>query len=269
MRNCSVTKKLQIVPGSGDDYKGLAHYHYRDPRRFACPSASCEANRVASQTKLRGLGPYSAIFALRANGALGLRLGEKAVGVIVYTMPSPGLELRNVATGNLFVGFDRSTRLALINKNIRCISRVIIEPRFRGLGLASRLVRETMPEMGVPIVEAMAVMGLVNPFFEKAGMRAFTAKIPARCVQLVEAFSTVGIEKEELINPQKVEGKLDRLGRDEAEFVELQIRCFLQSYGKRRYETGGLERTKFILSKLTYRPVYYIWFNPELELITS
>jgi len=136
MKECSVCRKLRVVPGCFDDYKQLAHYHYRE-------------------------------------------------------MPVPGLELRNVATDNFFVGFDRSTQLALINKNIRCISRVIIEPRFRGLGLASRLVRKTMPKMDVPIIEAMAVMGLVNPFFEKAGMRAYTAKMPARCVQLTEAFSMV------------------------------------------------------------------------------
>ena len=256
MRSCSVTKELQIVPGCLDDYKELAHLHYRDSR----------------------LGPFAAIFAIRPTKALGVQavvrlrsppIGTETVGVIVYTMPSPGLELRNIATDNLFAGLDRATRLALVNKNIRCISRVIIKPRFRGLGLASRLVRETMPEMGVPIIEAMAVMGLVNPFFEKAGMTAYVAKMPVRCVQLLDAFSMVGIEKDTLIDPQKVQRKLDQLRRPEAEFIELQIKAFLASYGKRRNETASLERTRYILSKLTIRPVYYIRFNPELQLLTS
>jgi hypothetical protein len=244
MRRCSVIEKLQIVPGCLDDYKKLVRFHYRD----SCP------------------GPFAAIFAIKPSqggASPTLRLGAEPVGVIVYTMPSMGAELRNVATGNFFAGFDNRTRLALINKNIRCISRVIIEPRFRGLGLASRLVRETMPKMDVSIIEAMAVMGLVNPFFEKAGMKAFTANMPRRCVQLVEAFSMVGVEKEELIDSEGVQGKLARLGQREAEFIELQIRHFLQSYGKRRYERAGLERTGFVLSKLTFRPVYYIWFNPK------
>jgi hypothetical protein len=181
-------------------------------------------------------------------------------------MPSVGAELRNIATGNVFAGFDNRTRLGLINKNIRCISRVIIEPRFRGLGLASRLVRETMPKMDVPIIEAMAVMGLVNPFFEKAGMTSFTAKMPVRCIQLVEALSTVGIEERELIDAEEVQRKVKRLGRREGEFIELQIKHFLQSYGERRYEEAGLERMRFVLSKLTFRPVYYIWFNPKLVI---
>jgi hypothetical protein len=114
MRSCSVTKWLQIVRGCLDDYKKLAHYHYRDRRLTAC----------------------AAVFAMRHR--------DETIGVIVYSMPTPGAEFRNVATGNLFVGLDRATQMALVNKNIRCISRVIVEPRFRGLSLASRLVRETM-----------------------------------------------------------------------------------------------------------------------------
>jgi hypothetical protein len=100
-------------------------------------------------------------------------------------------------------------------------------------------------------------------------MSAYKAKMPARCVQLTEALSTVGIEKEELIHPQKVQQKLEKLGRSKAEFIEHQIKRFLQSYGKRRNSQASLERTRFVLSKLTERPVYYIWFNPKLKLMTS
>ena len=242
MRSCSVTSKLQIVPGCLDDYKQLAHYHYRDNR----------------------LGPYAAIFVIKPAKTSASGFGTKTIGVIVYTMPSPALELRNIATGGVFAGFDKRTQLALINKNIRRISRVIIEPRFRSLGLATRLVRETMPQMNVPIVEAIAVMGLVNPFFEKAGMKTYKAKMPARCEQLVEALSMVGIEKDLLIDPQKAQQRLGQLQGPEAEFIKLQIRNFLQSYGKRRQMQPGLERTIYTLSKLTLRPVYYIWLNPTI-----
>jgi hypothetical protein len=234
VRECSVVKKVQIVAGELNDYKQLACYHYRDSK----------------------IGPYAAVFAMR--------FGRETVGVIVYTMPSAGLELRNIATNGLLSGFDRKTNLSLINRNVRCVGRVIIEPRFRSLGLASRLVRETMPKMNVPIVEAMAVMGMVNPFFEKAGMTAYTAKMPARCVQLIEAFGIIGIEGKGLIDPPKVQQRFERLEKRQAEFIELQIKNFLQSYGRRRDMAGGLERTRFVLSKLTERPVYYIWFNEKI-----
>jgi len=245
MRRCSICEKLQIVTGCRDDYERLARYHYRD-------------------SKLRS---YTAMFALKSPRSGGS--GWQTVGVIVYKMPTPGAEFRNIATGGLFTGFDRATQLVLLNKNVRCINRVIIEPRFRSLGLASRLVRETMPRVNIPIIEAMAVMGLVNPFLEKAGMKAFTPKIQQRCVRLVEALSMVGIESKELIDPQKVQAKLDRLPAQSAEFIEFEIYRFLQSYSSHRYSRAGLERTRYILGKLTERPLYYIWFNPKLKLRTS
>ena len=116
--------------------------------------------------------------------------------------------MRNIATGGIFAGLDKGTRLKLINKNIRTISRVIIEPRFRSLGLAVRLVKETMPIMDVPFVEALAVMGRANPFFEKAGLTRYDAPISASCVRLIEAFSAVGVDEQDLIDPGIVQQKL-------------------------------------------------------------
>ncbi|MBN2594633.1 MAG: hypothetical protein JXA81_14085, partial [Sedimentisphaerales bacterium] len=106
---CSVCKSLQIVPGRLDDYKRLSRYHYRGGHP----------------------GPASSIFVLKQPG------GKVPVGVIVYSNAPAVLELRNIATNHIFAGLDRSTKLGLINANIRRISRVVIEPRYRGLGLAS------------------------------------------------------------------------------------------------------------------------------------
>jgi len=243
MVQCSLTRHISLVPGTRADYEKLSCYHYRDG----------------------GLGPFVAIYSLVFDS----RRGRTLAGVIVYTMPSVGLELRNLLFGGFLADLDRSTRLALINGNFRCISRVIIEPRFRGLGLAGRVVSETMAKMNVPVVEALAVMGAVNPFFEKAGMKAYKAKIPARCSRLIEALSAVGIEEKELIDPQLVQQKIDRLRLVEAGFLERQIKEFLQSYGKRRNMPEGIERTGFVLGKLTERPVYYVWLNKNAQLKLS
>jgi hypothetical protein len=195
--------------------------------------------------------------------------------VIVYSMPTAGAQMRNVATGGVFAGLDKGTRLALINKNIRTISRVIIEPRFRSLGLAVRLVRETMPIMDVPFIEALAVMGRANPFFEKAGMTRYDAPISTSCVRLIEAFSTVGVDEQDLIDPAVIQQKLDKVlsdgsdlsdWSDKSNFIEREMTRFLQSYGQRRLMQPGIERTRFILSKLTDTPVYYLWKNTNSEL---
>jgi len=243
MSRCTVLRKLKIEQGDIGDYKQLARYHYRESR----------------------LGPYSAIFAIKAEKMPGV-LRRQTVGVIVYATPAAAVEMRNVALGGVLSNISQRDKLSFINNNIRNISRVVLEPRFRGLGLAVRLVRETLRLVNVPIIEALAVMGHVNPFFEKAGMKAYFAKEPLRCVQLIEAFSTIGITKEILIDPRMVQEKLDMLPEQQNDFIERQIKFFLQSYGQnRRNMPPGIERTKYVLSKLTERPVYYVWFNKSLE----
>ena len=239
MASCTICKRVKVVEGCYDDYRGLSSYHYRDVR----------------------CGPCAAVFTLMAEPSLAGALYKKPVGVIVYSNPTGELRMRNVATNNLYTGFDRSTRLALINRDIRRISRVIIEPRFRGLGLAARLVAETMPLMNVPIIEAVAVMGLVNPFFEKAGMRPYIERPPASSVRLIEAFSVVGVEEAELIDAGRVQHKLERLSQSQAEFIDREIRLFLKPDSRHRYSRPGLERTRYVLSKVTTGGVYYIWFN--------
>jgi hypothetical protein len=247
METCTVTRNLEIVQGTRADYESLSHYHYRESR----------------------LGPCAAIFAIKGKFRTATKL--ETVGVIVYSMPTAGAQMRNIATGDSFAGLDRGTRLVLINKNIRTISRVIIEPRFRSLGLAVRLVKETMPLMDVPFVEALAVMGRANPFFEKAGLTRYEddpqAGLGAK--RLIEAFSAVGVDEQDLIDPAIVQQKLDPMFDTRCsmlDFIESEMTRFLQSYGQRRLMEPGIVRTRFILSRLTDRPVYYMWRNHNIEL---
>jgi hypothetical protein len=120
--------------------------------------------------------------------------------------------------------------------------------------------------LNVPIIEATAVMGTVNPFFERAGMRPYMGGESARVVQLAEAFSSVGIEDDELIDPAGVQAKLDKLPLIAEAFIEEQVRRFLAGNAARRYMQPGPERTRFVLSKLTPRGAYYIWVNPDRQI---
>jgi hypothetical protein len=244
MRQCSFIKYLEIVPGGFDDYKRLSCFHYRSSR----------------------LGPFSNVFSLRPKSRRPGFYDDRAVGVIVYTLPSPAVEMRKYATGHFFEGLDRRMRMTVLNKLVRNIGRVIIEPRFRGLGLASLLVRETMGLVGAAIIESMAVMGEVNPFFEKAGMKAYRAAETVRNVRIAEAFSAVGIEEDDLIDAQLLQERIDRLPLNKSRFIDNEIRIFLQAFGKKRNMAGGLERTKFLIGKLTSRPIYYFWQNTKISI---
>jgi GNAT superfamily N-acetyltransferase len=238
---CSIHKELQVVPGDMSDYKSLAAYHYRDSRPVA----------------------VKAVYVLRPQRVGGL-FGRRPAGVIVYTMPNPRLALRAIATGGIFRGLDRRTELEWLNRHVRCIARVIIEPRFRGIGLAVRLVRETMPRLNVSIIEALAIMPRVNPFLERAGMKCFPPQVRMEQVELLAALRTAGVEEDLLVDPDAVQQRLDRLRPDAAALIEARIQRFLKSHGRRRTMPSGIERTRYLLGALTHRPAYYIWFNPWL-----
>jgi hypothetical protein len=119
--------------------------------------------------------------------------------------------------------------------------------------------------MDVPIVEALGVMPRVNPFLERAGMKVFEPRIPVGHATLIEAFSAVQVEDADLVSPEIVQDRLDRLTGRKAAFIERHIAEFLKSHGTRRTMPPGIERTRYLLGKLTQRPAYYIWFNPLMK----
>jgi ABC-type ATPase with predicted acetyltransferase domain len=59
------------------------------------------------------------------------------------------------------------------------ISRVIIHPKYRSIGLGAKLVAETLSQAGTVCVETVAVMAKYNLFFEKAGMQRIAESQPA------------------------------------------------------------------------------------------
>lgn len=96
-----------------------------------------------------------------------------AVAVLSYPVPSSlgrrrALKLRG----------SRNQELRYANRHIRTISRVIIHPQFRALGLSGALVRCVCKHCDTRYVEAMAVMGRAHPFFERAGMKRYDPVVP-------------------------------------------------------------------------------------------
>jgi ABC-type ATPase with predicted acetyltransferase domain len=67
-------------------------------------------------------------------------------------------------------GLAYRERLRWANENVRTISRVIVHPQFRGIGVAAEVVRCVLEGCPTRWVEAVAAMGKVHPFFERAGM---------------------------------------------------------------------------------------------------
>jgi GNAT superfamily N-acetyltransferase len=131
-KECSLTREMHVEEGTFEDYKKLSVFHYRSSR---CP-------------------PPRKIFVLKR--------GDELCGTIVYSYTPPTTFGRSkVWKGD----FQR------LQREISIISRVVVHPKYRTIGLGVKLVKETLAKAGTPYVETLAVMAKYNPFFEKAGMQ--------------------------------------------------------------------------------------------------
>ncbi len=229
--------RLQIVPADISAYNGLKFFHYRHSK----------------------LGPYKKIFAIKAKSRNLPGYYGEPLGVIVYSMPSPNCQLRTIATAGKYSIGDNTAKLRAINRDIRCISRVIIEPRLRGFGLASWLVSQTLQMAQTPIVEALAVMGDVNPFFQKAGMKKYTAPLPLRCVRIKQALSAINIDDLKLLDAENAYNHIVGLPDPARNFIICELNKFLQSYGPKLKNTPLKKQLQFTLLKISHRPAYFIW----------
>lgn len=67
-----------------------------------------------------------------------------------------------------------------LNEKLSTINRVVVHPKYRSIGLGARLIRESLPLVGTPFVELVAVMARYNQFAERAGMRKIAEQPPPR-----------------------------------------------------------------------------------------
>lgn len=240
--NCTATSRLCLEKAVTDDYKWLYQYHYR----------------------ARRTGPVAGVWVLRPREKRMDRRLNLPVGVIVYGMPSANLAARTIATGGELAQGDWPQRLGEVNRRLRTIRRVIVEPRYRGLGLAAQLVRRTLPLIGTEMVEAYTVMGSVCGFFEKAGMEAYCPPERKEAIALRAALVEAGIGEYLWCDSEAVFRRLEKLNSASAARLERRISGFLKAYKNRRFMPRGEDRIRFVLSRLSGRPVYYLWRSPAL-----
>ena len=176
-KTCSLLKGMRVEEGTKEDYKKLAGFHYRN-------------TRLPMPLK---------IFALKRN--------KETVGVIVYSH-APAISFgRKQALG-------RKPSWQEIAREFASISRVVVHPKYRTIGLGTLLVRQTLPRVNRRYIETMAVMAKYNPFFEKAGMKKIAERKPDKTIlQAVEKLRKLGFNPillpSEKINRKTLE-KMDK-----------------------------------------------------------
>jgi predicted ABC-type transport system involved in lysophospholipase L1 biosynthesis ATPase subunit/GNAT superfamily N-acetyltransferase len=179
----SFSGELRVEPGTTTDWKALSEFHYKSKR----------------------LGAVDRIFRLR--------LRDDTVGVVVYSYPAPQNSIRNRAFKKRYCGrLTARERRKLLNRELRVVQRIVIDPRLRGLGLASRLLRETMPQLSVPYVECIAVMAGYSRFLENAGFVCLgRTGLPKAGRELLGALRGLGLENSTIHNAAALRASLRRL----------------------------------------------------------
>ncbi len=242
-RPCTLTEEVRIERGTRAAWRALAPLHYRG----------------------HGAGAITDVFAMR-HGAGGR---PTRVGVLVYSRSPLSLAARNRATGGRY-RLGRLGRVALadlVNRELRIVSRVVVAPNWRGLGLAARLVRETLPAVGTPYVEALAAMGRVHPFFERAGMTAYPPSAPPQAERLRSALDAAGLDLSVAHRPAAMAEALETLSPAMRRFVDRELARWARSYlGAKNHQTQRPPHARLldlVARHLGAAPVYYLWRRPE------
>ena len=243
-RRCTLLAGIRIQRGAREDWDRLAPLHYRSHHAGAVSDIFRMVHRAAGQR-------------------------ETLVGVIVYSRSPLSLAARNRATGGRYrVGRGLSAG-RLVNEELRIVSRVVITPNWRGLGLASRLVAETLPRVGTPYVEALAAMGRVHPFFEQAGMTAYASPAPAGSERLRSALEAVGLGRCARRSAEALEAALETLAPAARRLAEREIERWARSYlAAKNHRSRRPERRRMldlVARHLDSAPVYYLWRRPDVQ----
>ena len=147
--------ELRLARGTPRDYRTLERFHYR-PKSPATWAGVWVVRYVEER--------HEGTEARRHEGGHEGRV--VAVTVLSYPTVNSGARDRALEIAH----WSPRRKLTFVNQHVRTISRVIVHPQFRSVGLASQLVRHVCAEAPTRYVEAFAVMGRVHPFFEKGGM---------------------------------------------------------------------------------------------------
>lgn len=129
--------------GAAADYRRLARFHY-------APSA-----------------PASFALTIAIDHLIGPGRRVVAVGVLSY----PALNCRPREQALALRQVPREWRYVILNRHLRTISRVIVHPQYRGVGLATSVVRCLLAQAPTRYVEAISRLATHHPLFERAGMR--------------------------------------------------------------------------------------------------
>lgn len=247
MINNKLIDHLQIVKCEKADFKLLQQYHYvpEDP--------VCVRNYYKCTVNPNFPGKY-----------------PDPLGVIVYSVPIGEWRARNLAVDNYFsIHKERSHRQSAINANVTYISRVIVDPRFHKLGIGSKLVRETIPLQNYHWIESMTPPDRYMNMFIKTGFRSVVQPTPELYINMQRTFDRVGLPRQYWVQPEIATVYLENLNKYKSDLYNRESKIFLRNFSRHEDELRGYERIRYILSKIRYPNMYFIYTREDIPLVDS
>jgi ABC-type lipoprotein export system ATPase subunit len=133
----SFRDKLDLREGKVSDWPYFAKWHYRG----------------------HGIGPVRRVNLLFH--------GRQKVGICVFGFGPLASAHRNRLFG--LKGKISSERARVINRNFACVSRLVLDPRYRGAGIGGWFLRRACEAAPWPWIELISEMANLVPFYEAAG----------------------------------------------------------------------------------------------------
>lgn len=177
----------------------------------------------------------------------------RPAGALVVSFPALCGPWRDIAWPGRF------PRIADLNMGLRVISRVVVAPEHRGMGIACMLVRHYLQSPLTPCTEALSAMAICTPLFTRAGMRRIDYPPARRVGRLLTVLDDLGIEPWMLAD---LEGLLAGRWCQRRALPELEghLRCFARAHRDTRelaLAPIGVV-IKAVLARIGARPVAHV-----------
>ena len=230
---------IKVEVGTKDDYSALKRFHYRQA----------------------SLGAVKHIYKCTYKNDL--------IGVMVITYPHLALKARNIYTNNLYSKMTKEN-CEQINKNFSCIARVVLHPKWRGIGLAHYFVKEYLEKFSdTKYVETLAVMSRYSAFFARAGMIQVEVDDDTLRVNLVKQLEEFGYNTSLLSSIRYNEQIFNTLTSEQKDKIKEIVKIILTKYkgqisklySSEKSIDALVEEHLFALMKELQRPdtLYWIW----------
>ncbi|MCW4005282.1 MAG: ATP-binding cassette domain-containing protein [Candidatus Bathyarchaeota archaeon] len=181
---CSLIREMTIEEGTREDWQKLSVFHYR-------------GHKVAVPRKI-----------------FRIVRGDELCGVIVYSYPPPACYGRRLVLPRMTI--------QEMNKKLSIINRVVIHPKYRTIGLGTKLIHDTLLLVGTFYVELIAVMPKYSPFAENAGLQKIAVQQEVKSVcEVSKTLVELGFNLQLLCSERYVYNKLRNLSSKEIEVLKL------------------------------------------------